>query len=59
MAIQKEIKKNMVLETIANSFFTSSQKDYIDPEDDTEDNYIDPSEKGPASRTQKLSQLAK
>lgn len=26
----------------------SLQEDYIDPEDDTDDNYIDPSDKGPA-----------
>lgn len=33
-------------ETVPNSLFTSLQEDYIDPEDDTDDNYIDPSEKG-------------
>lgn len=37
-----------------NSLFVSLQDDYIHPEDDTDDNYIDPSDKGCSNKIRKL-----
>lgn len=39
---------------MTNSSFVYLQEDYIDPEDDTDDNYIDPTVKGPANKMLKL-----